>query len=309
MDVTGAVSRALARSQRVLFRPFNIGLWFAFGFVFFLASLIDPIGGYSGRFELPDFSHGPSAPKTLPDLPDIPPEIAQHQATILVALSIAGLIGLAVGVVVTWVGCRGLMMSYRSVSMGFVAIGESWRETAKAANALFRFSLLLGGVLLLVSIPLVALAVTGVMGLYESGERSVSPFLLAVVPHLVVLGVLGLFAALVSFVTRTFIAPFLLFFPCTVREAWARFFRVLRSDPIGVVLFIVLRTVLAILVGVFSSIVATCTCCVGGLPVLHQTVLAPILFFDRAFTLHTLASIGPEYAMMAPELPPSPWQK
>lgn len=307
MDVSGAVSRAITRSQRVMFRPFNIGVWFTFGFVFFLTSLIDPIGGYSGRLELPDFSTRPSTTPTLPEIPaipEIPPELARHATAILAGIAAAGVVAVVLGIVAVWIGCRGLMMSYRSVAMGFVAIGESWRETAKPANRLFRFYLLFSAISLVLIVPLLALGVMSVIGLHQNGERNPSAFLAAVVPHFVVLGVLGLAAALIAFATRNFIAPFLLFFPCTVREAWSRFFRVLRANPAGVLVFVLLRTVLAILVGVFSSIVAACTCCIGGLPVLHQTALAPLLFFDRALTLHVLASLGPEYAMLAPELPP-----
>src|ERR1041384_6877072 len=132
MQVTGAISPALERVKLALFRPFDIGKWLACGFVFFLASLVAPVGGYSGRFDLPRRSSAP-----LPELGDLPPDLAQHASTIAIVGALGFVIAVAIGIVLAWVGARGLMMAYRSVAMGYVAIGESWRETAKPANALF----------------------------------------------------------------------------------------------------------------------------------------------------------------------------
>lgn len=61
------------------------------------------------------------------------------------------------------------------------------------------------------------------------------------------------------------------------------------------------RVVLGFAMGIVSTAAVFLTRCLGGLPVVHQTLLAPLYFFDRSFTLHVLASIGGEYAGMVAE--------
>jgi hypothetical protein len=303
MDVFGAANRSWGSTHGALLRPFNIGTWLAFGFVSFLASLIDPSGGYSGRPGMPGGGgggRGGGAGAPMPDLGEGLHGLREH-SELLVMLGITALVvGAVVGLALMWVGCRGLMIAYRSVSLGHVAIGEGWRETRAPANALFRTYALFSVLSFVVIVPLAVLAVFRGLSLYDEGERDIAIYATALVPHLIVMSVAGVLAMLVGFVLRNFIAPYLLFFRCTAREAWGRFFTVLRAHPGAVIVFLFARAVLAIVIGIFSTIVSTCTCCIGGLPVLHQSLLAPVYFFDRAFTLHALATLDDEHAGLAP---------
>lgn len=304
MDVFGAINRSWNTSKGALFAPFNVGTWLAFGFVSFLASLIDPSGG-TGRLNLPGGGGGrpttPTGPGAPPaDFDELVRWLHEH-ADLLVTLGALALVtAIVVGLVFVWLGCRGLMIAYRSVALGHVAIGEGWRETRAPANALFWTYAIFSAVSFVLMVPLAILAFVRALALYEGGERDAGVYFTALAPHAVVLGVGALLGLLVGFVLRCFIAPYLLFFRCTAGEAWSRFFSVLRAHTGGVLLFVVARAILATVIGVLSAIVSTCTCCVGGLPVLHQTILAPVYFFDRAFTLHALASIDQEHALLAP---------
>ena len=47
MRVTESMGPAWETMKRMLFRPFNIGTWFSFGFIFFLQSCIEGGGGGS----------------------------------------------------------------------------------------------------------------------------------------------------------------------------------------------------------------------------------------------------------------------
>src|SRR5260370_18454482 len=56
LRVEGAIERALEQVKRFLFRPFDMGKWFAFGFIAFLAECgeggspvpFNPLGGFAG---------------------------------------------------------------------------------------------------------------------------------------------------------------------------------------------------------------------------------------------------------------------
>lgn len=303
MDLFGAAQRSWNSAARALVRPFDLGAWLAFGFVSFLASLVDPGLGFSGRGpNLPGTSPPggrPSAP--LPDLDEPLRALSEHSDTILVAGALVLVATLAAGALAAWIGCRGLMIAYRSAHQGRVAIGEGWRETRAPANALFRLHLALSLVGLLVMLPVLGLAAARLWGEWEAGERDAAALVASLAPHMVLAGVVALAGATAAFVLRTFIAPYLLFFRCTSGEAWSRFASLLRARPGAVLGLLVARAALSVALGAISTLVSTVTCCVGGLPVLHQTILAPVCFFDRAFTLHALASIDDEHALLAPE--------
>jgi len=91
-----------------------------------------------------------------------------------------------------------------------------------------------------------------------------------------------------SFFVRAFVAPILFHLGCTAREAWRRTFALVRASFGHVAVFVLARVALAFVVGVASTIVTFGTCCVGGLPIVHQTLLAPLLWFERAFTLEVI---------------------
>jgi hypothetical protein len=80
---------------------------------------------------------------------------------------------------------------------------------------------------------------------------------------------------------------------------------VVRTSFGGVILFLLVRMLIAVVQGICETIAIYVTCCIGGLPVLHQVVVAPFTAFERAYTLHVLESLGPEYKLV---VEPPPWQ-
>jgi hypothetical protein len=67
---------------------------------------------------------------------------------------------------------------------------------------------------------------------------------------------------------------------------------------------------LSIGAGIIAMFVVLCTCCLGALPVIHQAIMSPWYFFERAYGLYAIESCGPDMKMMEelPEtaLPPYP---
>jgi hypothetical protein len=69
--------------------------------------------------------------------------------------------------------------------------------------------------------------------------------------------------------------------------------------------FLLVRMLIAVVQGICETIAVYVTCCLGGLPVIHQVVTAPFTAFERAYTLHVLESLGPQYKLI---VDPPPWQ-
>ncbi len=97
---------------------------------------------------------------------------------------------------------------------------------------------------------------------------------------------------------RNFVAPVMLRFDLGAGEAWSHF-RSAASGSFGsIALFFLIRVALGVGVGLLAFVVTLCTCCIGALPVLQQTLMAPWLFFERAYGLYAIESLGPDMKML-----------
>jgi hypothetical protein len=74
---------------------------------------------------------------------------------------------------------------------------------------------------------------------------------------------------------------------------------VLRTSFGTVLLFGLFRAVVAMVIVSAEIVVVLATCCIGAIWVVHQTLCAPLLVFDRAFTLCAIGSMGPDYLVVS----------
>jgi hypothetical protein len=307
MDVTGTLSPAWDRTKRVLFRPFDLSTWFSFGVIFFVQSLIEGSPNFSfNRFGSSSRSSRTSAGGTfgIGNLKDIVDSARKWMSDNMGALVIGAIFGfillVGLGLVFMWLGTRGQMMSIRAVSTGRAAVGEHWRETRKAGWDLFKLQLILAAISAVVWMPLLILAVYRFVDLVDSGVTDEGALVLGMTPFVVVSIVLALVFAVVHGVVRNLVAPVMLRYDLTAGGAWARF-RVLAPGSFGpIALFFLIRFGVGLVAAFVATVVTFCTCCIGGLPVINQTLLAPWHFFERAYGLYVLESIGPDMKMLEP---------
>jgi hypothetical protein len=315
MRVTETMGPAWETMKRALFRPFNIGTWFSFGVVFFLQSCME--GGSTGGLNLPTGnggggggSHGrhgdsnnnlagfahdlaASLPGALRDAIGSngePPDTG----LIVMILAIACVVAIPLILVMYWLGTRGQMMAIRSVAIGQADIGQLWSATRDAGGALFKFHLAVMGISLVVMVPLAIIGVVMCLPMIR-GDASIDTLLPALIGLGVVLILVMIPFALVGAMARNFVAPIMLKHGLTAREGWKRFWAVGRSHVGAIIGFFALRILVAIGAGIVGTIAAVFTCCLGFLPVLHQTLMAPYYVFERAWTLEVLASMSPDF--------------
>jgi hypothetical protein len=303
MELFGSLSPAAQRTRDMLFRPFSLGKWFALGFVFFLQGLIEGTGG--NRLNLNTGSRGggagtgPGAPPSVVSLlQELRRFVEENHLSLGILIATGVLVGLVAIVGLTWLGTRGQMMAIRNVAKGEASVADAWREAADPAFALFKLRLGVALLSLAITGPLLGLAIVRTYALIDDGVTDDEALLVGLVPFAVlfvaIAFVFGAFDALV----RNFVAPLMWRFGLGVRDAFARF-RVLASGRWLLVLgFLLLRFVATLVVGLLDSVLVTCTCCLGGLPILHTTLLAPWLVFERAWSLYFIQSAGADWRMV-----------
>jgi hypothetical protein len=316
MRVTESMGPAWETVKRILFRPFNAGTWFSFGFVFFLQSCME--GGGGNTLNLPSrssggSSHGSHRGDTGNDLARIahdalgslhlPFGLPSRQSlfgsdidpgVIVIILAIACLVAIPVVILMLWLGTRGQMMAIRSVAVGQANISEQWNATRDAGGKLFKFHLAMTGIGLAMFVPLGGSGALVALPAIRDGAEIES-----LLPLLIGIGVIALLLflplMLVNAMARNFVAPIMLKHGLGAREGWKRFWAVGRDHIGGIVVFYLLRLVVSIGAGIVGILAGFLTCCLGFLPVLHQTVMAPYYVFERAWTLEVLASMSPDF--------------
>jgi hypothetical protein len=296
MDVTATLGRAWDRTRNVLF-PFDFGKWISFGVIFFLQSLLEGSGlnfpsnnfssrGSSGRAG-PSFRDMIAAAKTWMDA---------HMGMLALVGAVTIVLVLALGALVLWLGARGQMMAIRAVATGRAAIGEHWAATREAAFSLFKAHLVISGGAFVLGAPLVVLAMVRLADLVMDGAPDDAIFA-GMIPFAVVLGALFFVTAIVTMILRNFIAPVMVRCHMNVGDAWSHFRGAASGHWGAIVLFFVIRFFLGLGAMIVAFVAVLCTCCIGALPVIHQAIMAPWYFFERAYGLEAIESLGPGMEM------------
>jgi hypothetical protein len=307
MNLSTPFSQAFRHTQRLLFRPFDVAAWFALGLIFFLDQL-DGGGRFSTNFRWPGGARSSGTSFNLGEtFREARAWVSAHIEDIVLFGSIALVALVLVSLLVMWLACRGHAMAVHAVARAEARVADAWSATRDAAWSLFRFRLVLAALALLAWGPLAVMSVMRALDLAER-HAATSPmdYMSALAPFFILAAFLALAMAVVTTLLDGLVLPMMLLFRIPCLAAWRRLFAIARRAPLGIALYLVTRLGIGIAIAIVGTVAAFATCCLGALPVLHQTLLAPAYVFERAFSLFVLESFGPEYRMVTPELPPAP---
>ncbi|HEY8039680.1 MAG TPA: hypothetical protein VIF15_07795 [Polyangiaceae bacterium] len=314
LRLEGAFGRAFDVVRAFLFAPFQFGKWFVFGFIVWLVELGE--GGTSVPTNFNSFGRGGFGPGggggggsgsggPMPDLHDAFDWLRDNLAAVVAIGIAATLLFVALTLLFMWLSARGTMMAYRAVALNHARLGEHWKETREAAWSYLGFRLLLAAIGTPISLGAVVWAVWAFVLVAQSGATDLGPYVAALAPPVILLVVVALLLAPINFLGRNLLAPMLLKSGGGLRASWSRVMAVVRTSLGGVVVFLLVRMLIAVVQGIGEMISIYITCCLGALPVIHQVVCAPFHVFERAYTLRVLESLGPEYKLI---VDPPPWQ-
>jgi hypothetical protein len=286
VSVTEAISDAIAHTQRFLFPP-RLDRWLALGFVAFLDQC-----GREGSVSLPS-PPGEWGSGKGPDVSSLPGWLGEHVGLVVLLAALALAVVVGVTALVVWLSSRGILMYADDVATGRSDVARPWREHRELAASLFawRFALAIG--LLLGILLLVIAGVAIVVALTRGSSRPAAGFaLLALVPLLLALVAMAVVGGLASLVLRDFVAPLQLLYRTPCGPALRTFMGLLRQQPGAFIVYVLLKLVFTLL----AAAVAVAACCVTCgcviLPVVGQTVLQPLFFFERAWSLQLLRRFG-----------------
>jgi hypothetical protein len=314
MRVTETIGPAWERMKALLFRPFNAGTWFSFGFIFFLQSCVE--GSGSSNFNIPSGNsgggggsgYGGSSSGGSSDSILTPFTNLMHGssgglgnlggAEVALILVIALVITIPLLILIYWLGARGQMMAIRAVAWGDGNVGMNWNQTQSSGSRFFKFHLVMAGIALAVFLPLLGVGAVLMIPAIERHE-GFDALLVPIILIAVVAFIAMIPLAIVDSLGRNFVAPIMVKHELGARDAWKRFWAVGRNHVGGIFVFFILKFLFSLLAALAGMIGGFLTCCLGFLPVLHQTLMAPWYVFERAWTLEILASMDPDFDLRA----------
>ena len=296
-----AAGEAYEHTRRHLF-PFKFERWLALGLIAFLDQCGRGSGGIGGgNVNVPFGSGGSSETGSADD--GLAEAAAWIGANVGLVVGLAAL-GLALIVAVTalvlWINSRATFVYLENVATGKHEIARPWRAHADRAWSYFgwNFGLAVGFMAALLS--LVALAAAAVLTLRGEGYQMVVA-LLVLVPVLLLLIIT---ASLFSVALHDFAAPIQLAVGVDCGAALRLVMGLVQAQPLAFFLYIVLKVIFGIAQGIVILVAACFTCCCILIPVVTQTFLQPIFYFERAWPLYLLRQMG--YDLVTGAAAPAP---
>lgn len=282
-----AAQRAIEHTRRSLF-PFRFERWLLLGFVAFLDQC--------GRGGLPG---GNFPSRGLGDSPDeVGPEIAR--AASWAAENVALLAGIAAGLMlvfvlacalVLWINSRGIFMYLEAVAVAPRELGVRFSAHAEAAQSLFAWRFVLT-----MAMGVVVLFILGagawLLWLYSRQQLAGAVAVVLILGLVLLALIVTLAGSLFSVFLRDFVAPLQWREGLACGAAASRAADLLRPHKGALALYVVLKIVYALVLGIAVLMAGCLTCCCAFLPVICQTALQPLFFFERAWSLCLLEQLG-----------------
>lgn len=307
MTLWASVESAAGRSRDMLFRPFDLTKWFCLGVIIFIAQLAGGGGGGGGgggnvsRLGRNGGHGGPHNPAEA--FQTMEAWVWAHLGVILAVGLAISLVILAITLLVLYLGSRGQLMLARAVIMDDARIGVNWTAAGSRTMSLFLFWVVLGAVMLIFTLGLLAVAYLSIRGLAFAGTSGLWPYIGAALPFILILVFASLTATVFSVLVRNFVVPIMVWRDLPFTEGWSEFRERARGNVLVLLGFLGLKFVFGLAFGIGALLLGCLTCCMGFLPVLHQTLFAPYYIFDRAFGLYMLNGAWPEVYPIQPVVP------
>ncbi|GMW03310.1 MAG: hypothetical protein AMXMBFR84_44440 [Candidatus Hydrogenedentota bacterium] len=294
MRVIDAIQQSIEHAKRTCF-PFSAELWLPIGFIAFLD--ITLTGANQASFS--NFSYTAQSGQNYSSFQsDFQTIILQMRDIFPMVLAIGALVFLFLLVIRTlllYIGCRGQLMFIRAVARNRFGIGENWNATDRQVMSLFWFYLELMLFSYAFYVVLLVISLLMIRPQLTSDSPQLWPVVATLFPMMLLGGAAAFVFAIITTLTRSFVAPIMLHADVSCWEAWGIFRDAARQNWLNVIGFLILRWLFAIALGIASLLVGCVTCCIGYLPVIHHAIFAPYYVLDRSFSLFLLTHCGPSY--------------
>jgi len=288
-------SQGWDRMTKALFKPFDIGKWFAVGFTAFLAGLTDfnNGGGGGGNNSKSDVDF-----EEIANFPYFVWQWLMDNPGWLTLIIIGAAVILGLIFLFTWLSSRGKFMFLDNVVHDRKLVKKPWNDFRELGNSLFWWRIVFNLIVLAVFLYYFWYSFTSLYNEYiEYGMFE------SMISSIIGIGLFGLLlfmiTAYISVFLSDFVVPLMYKYNLKTLEAWNRFLGLFQKYVLYFILYglfkffaYILFIILIILAGIF-------TCCIGFLflviPYIGSVVTLPVSYAFRAFSVEFLEQFGEEF--------------
>jgi hypothetical protein len=281
-----SITPALEHTRQQLFRPFRIGQWTKLAFVGLLAGELGANGCNRSQFNLPH--HPAAAPHA-----GIPGSLGIDPALLAAVITFAIVAGLAVGIILMYVGSVMRFVLFDSVVARECHIRWSWSRRLGPGWRYFVWKLLyiflsLAGIAVLVGIPL---ALSFSQGWFKQPKEHLPILVLGGILLFLVLVTFFVATAVIFVLTKDFVIPQMALEDIDVIEGWRRLWPMMKAESGAYVAYVVMKIVLAVVVGFAVGIATLILGLIFVLPTVGLGILAVLTGKAAGLTwnVHTIA--------------------
>jgi hypothetical protein len=277
-----AAREAIEHTRRHLF-PFGFSRWLTLGFVAFL----DQCGRGGSTFNVPTGGGGDRSG----ELERAVQWVSAHVGLVAVIAAVALTLIVAVMAVVLWLNSRGVFVYLDDVVTGRAEVSRPWREHAQRARSYFAWSFGLSLATLVAVVSILAAGGMVLVGVWRGRSLGVGAVFAVVTLGLALL-VVVVIVNLLALALRDFAAPIQMCRSVPCGEAMRLVRDLVKLAPGPIALYVLLKIVFAVTLGLALILAACATCCCALLPVVTQTLLQPLFYFERAWSVCLLRMMG-----------------
>ena len=292
-----ALGEAISHMREKLF-PFSFAGWVTLGFV----SLLESCGSGSGGGGLQNRVGGPGSYEDPTRLAEAALAWIAAHMIIFVTLLMGAMV---LSLLFMWLRSRTIFVYIDDVASGRFDLVRPWGEHGSHADSFFILSLIVQGAAFILLVLIIGLG--GFFVLWaRASEWGVGAILMGVLPIAFIFAIAILVAAVLNMVLRDFVAPLQIARNVTAREAGSLFLGMFSRTPGLFIGYALLKLAVTIAVSIVVAIACVLTCCIGVLPLIHQTLFQPVYYAERAWSLKLLAQMGEDVAARVMPPPPPP---
>lgn len=274
----------MKRTKKVLFTPFEFGMWLKLGFCAFLANFAQG-GGLNFRVGQIGGANVADNEQWIRDNPGLFAAIAMGVFLVTIALLLT----------FTWLGSRGRFMLLDGVVQNRAAVAAPWREFKKEGNSLFKFRVCLGlaWIIMLGGVGSLCLIIASP----DINTETFGGYAIAATVLGSVLGGGGILVlAYAGLMLNDFVTPIMYTRRMTSRAAFGLYWReILVGNKGTIALFYLMKMVIGMATGMIATVAICATCCLAAIPYISSVVLLPLFVFVRCYSLYMLEQFGHQW--------------
>ena len=310
ISYTDPVERCLKAVGRILFKPFDIGKWFALGFSAWLATLLSGAAGFQGNYNFGGVSFGDESSEQFVGTIQSCLEFLRENLALVITIATIGLVLLmTISLLLTWVSARGKFMYLDNLVHNRSLVKKPWAKFKRLGNSLFLWQIVFG-----VIVSIVLLAHVGGAGYFavvtsQNSAWSLASFLIMLAAALFFLMLL-LVTSYIQVMLEDFVVPIMYRDGLKACAAWSSFLALHKAHIWKFALYFLWSALLRLAASMGLAMVGLATCCIGfilmAIPYIGAVLILPVSSFLRLFGPEFLRQFGDEYDIFPPPAPPTP---